>query len=345
MVFLCCYEDVHVFKRIEKDGERLNAPHKNIGKFASKVKNVITTAKHPKPEKKVQTQTSILRTALSKIVCVPKEPIVDIDTADVNNPLAVVEYVMDIYKYYKLTERPSQVCGYMDLQNKITESMRMELVDWLIYVHNRFRLTPETLYLTVNIVDRYLALNLLVREKELQLVGITAMLIASKYEENLAPAVDDFVDISDETYTRKQILDMEMSILGKLRWNLTIPTTYHFLVRFIKAAAADKVMENLVFYLAELGLMHYAMTKYCPSMLAASAVYAAKCTLNRSPYWNETLKHYTGFSECHLIECAKQLLSIHSEVAEQEFQALYNKYSTFAHHIVALLPAAQALGC
>lgn len=53
-----------------------------------------------------------------------------------------------------------------------------------------------------------------------------------------------------------------------------------------------------MFFLAELALMHYSLvTLYCPSMLAASAVYAARCTLERTPFWTETLKHYTGYSE------------------------------------------------
>ncbi|MCL7024371.1 hypothetical protein MKW94_019820 [Papaver nudicaule] len=270
--------------------------------------------------------------------CVPKESIVDIDAEDVNNPLAVVEYVNDIYKFYKLTERPSQVCGHID------ESMRMMLVDWLVDVHIRFRLTPEILYRTVNVLDRYLSMDLVVKEEEQwQLVGITAMLLASKYEEDKPPAVDDFVDISDETFDTKQILDMERSILRKLGWNLTEPTPYHFLVRFIKAAAADKVMENLVFFFAELGLMQYAMSKYCPSLLAASAVYAAKCTLNKTPYWNETLKHYAGYSECQLMECAKQFVTFHSDAAENEYRAVYDKYSTCAHNVVALLPPCTRL--
>ena len=56
-----------------------------------------------------------------------------------------------------------------------------------------------------------------------------------------------------------------------------------------------------MFFLAELGLLHYpTITSYCPSKIAASAVYAARCTLDNSPFWNETLEHYTGYSECQL---------------------------------------------
>lgn len=80
----------------------------------------------------------------------------------------------------------------MDSQPEISEKMRAILIDWLIEVHQKFELNPETLYLTVNIVDRYLAVTTTSR-RELQLVGMSAMLIASKYEEIWAPEVDQQV--------------------------------------------------------------------------------------------------------------------------------------------------------
>ena len=87
-----------------------------------------------------------------------------------------------------------------------------------------------------------------------------------------------------------QILVMEKRILGELGWNLIVPTPYVFLVHFIKAARIDPNLEHLVYYLAELGVMNYATTMYCPSMLAASAVYAARTTLSGVPFWNDTFK-------------------------------------------------------
>ena len=79
-------------------------------------------------------------------------------------------------------------------------------------------------------------------------VGVTAMLVASKYEEIWAPEVKDFVYISDEAYSREQILEMEKIMLNTLRFNLTVPTPFSFLSRFLKAAGASK--ENQVSLLA-----------------------------------------------------------------------------------------------
>lgn len=125
---------------------------------------------------------------------------------------------------------------------------------------------------------------------------------------------------------------MEKGILNKLGWNLTVPTLYVFLVRFLKAALGDKEvrmrgflvyfllhiwftslryssysissdlqMEHMVFFFAELALMQYSMIMFCPSMVAASSVYAAQCTLNKSPLWTATLRQHTGFSEPQLL--------------------------------------------
>ncbi|KAL3621910.1 hypothetical protein CASFOL_034106 [Castilleja foliolosa] len=203
----------------------------------------------------------------------PKDPIVDIDAADVDDELAAVEYIEDIYNFYKLTVDDGR----------------------------KFESTSESLYLTVNIVDSFLSVKIVPR-RELQLVGISSMLIACK----------DFIAISDNAYVREQVLLMEKAILGKLEWYLTVPTPYVFLVRYIKSSIpADKEMKNMTFFYAELGLTNYAtIINYSPSMLSASAVYAARYTLIRSPLWTETLKHHTGYSEDQLMECAKLLVGL-----------------------------------
>ncbi|GAB2295621.1 G2/mitotic-specific cyclin-2 [Dionaea muscipula] len=299
--------------------------------------------------KKVPTMTSLL-TSRSKAACglvdhkPKKEPMVDnIDAGDANNELAVVEYVEDIYKFYKLMEDEWRVHDYMESQPDINEKMRAILVDWLIEVHNKFELMPETLYLTIHLVDRFLAIKTVPR-KQLQLVGMGAMLIACKYEEIWAPEVNDFVSISDRVYSNEQILMMEKIILAHLEWQLTVPTCYVFLIRFIKASMIpDYEMENLVYFLAELALMRYATIIYSPSMIAASAVYVARHTLSKTPLWTETLKLHTGYSESQLMDCAKMLVSLHSTAAENKLQVVYRKYSKTERGAVAQISAAKSL--
>ncbi|XP_059278098.1 G2/mitotic-specific cyclin S13-7-like isoform X2 [Lycium ferocissimum] len=300
-----------------------------------------------KTKKTGKTLTSTL-TARSKAACGlsnrPKNEIDDIDAADADNHLAAVEYVEDIYNFYKLTEDEGRVNDYMNFQPELNHKMRAILVDWLIEVHRKFELMPESLYLAINILDRFLSVKTVPR-RELQLVGISSMLIACKYEEIWAPEVNDFIHISDNAYARESILQMEKAILGKLEWYLTVPTPYVFLVRYIKASTPnDQEMENMAFFFAELGLMNYQTTiACCPSMLAASSVYGARSTLNKSPLWTQTLQHHTGYSEEQLMECTKQLVGYHLGAAENKLKAIYRKFSSPDRGAVALFPPARNL--
>ncbi|XP_039059194.1 G2/mitotic-specific cyclin S13-7-like [Hibiscus syriacus] len=313
------------------------------------VKNNKKVTEGARSSKKKQHTFSSALTARSKaahgIANKPKEQIVlDIDEADANNHLAGVEYVEDIYKFYKSVENESRPNDYMHLQTDINEKMRAILIDWLIDVHQKFELSPEALYLTVNLIDRFLSVKV-VPGRELQLLGMSAMLIATKYEEIWPPEVNDLVCIADRTYTREQILLMEKTILGRMKWTLTVPTHYVFLARFIKASIPDLKMENMVYFLAELGIMHYETIRFCPSMVAASAVYAARCTLNKTPTWTDTLKFHTGYSEPQLVDCAKLLAYFHSKASESRLQVVYKKYSSSLRAGVALFPPSKYLLC
>ncbi|KAM1276285.1 hypothetical protein ACFX13_029527 [Malus domestica] len=310
-------------------------------------KEPVNRCKPEEVRKEVKTLTSIL-TARSKAMAIgvnskPKEKIVEIDSADVNDELAVVEYIDDLYKFYKLTEDDSRVHDYMESQPDINSKMRSILVDWLVEVHKKFELMPETFYLTVNILDRYLSMKIVSR-RELQLVGISSMVIASKYEEIWAPQVNDFVCLSDYAYTANQILRMEKAILGKLEWYLTVPTPYVFLSRYIKASVSPDVeIKNMVFFLAELGILHYpTIILYSPSLIAAAAVYTARFTLGKVPVWTETLKHHTGYNTEQLRDCAKLLVGLHSNAAGSKFQAVFRKFSMPEYGAVALFVPAKS---
>jgi G2/mitotic-specific cyclin-B, other len=161
------------------------------------------------------------------------------------------------------------------VQTDINEKMRAILVDWLIEVHYKFKLLPETLFLTINLIDRYLE-RADVQRTRLQLVGVTAMLIACKFEEIYAPEVRDFVYITDKAYTREEILQMEYSMLSTLDFNITSASSLRFLERFAKISNASTQQFFMARYLIELPLIEYRMLKHNPSIQAASALYLAK---------------------------------------------------------------------
>lgn len=255
------------------------------------------------------------------------EPILDIDSGDKNNPLAVTEYIDDIYGYYKKVESSSCVPpNYMDRQSDINGKMRAILIDWLIEVHYKFELMEETLYLTVNLLDRFLSLRPVVRKK-LQLVGMTAMLLACKYEEVSVPVVDDLVLISDKAYSRQEVLQMEKLIINSLQFNLSFPTPYVFMRRFLKAAEADKKLELLSYFLIELCLVEYEMLRFQPSLLAAAAVFTAQCTLRGSNHWNNTCEWHTGYSQQQLLDCSRMMVTFHQNAETGKLTGVHRKYS------------------
>lgn len=141
----------------------------------------------------------------------------------------VDEYRQDILDYLRDAEerhRPKPL--YMRKQPDISPSMRTILVDWLVEVGEEYRLQTETLCLAVSYIDRFLSVMSVVRAK-LQLVGTAAMFIAAKYEEIYPPDVGEFVYITDNTYTKTQVLRMEQLILKVLKFDLCVPTTSIFL--------------------------------------------------------------------------------------------------------------------
>lgn len=180
--------------------------------------------------------------------------------------------------------------------------MRAILVDWITEVHLKFKLLPETLFITINLIDRYLSV-VSIKRNNLQLVGVTAMLIASKYEEIYPPEVRDFVYITDNAYSKSEIFAMEESILSAINFNVTCCSPYRFLERFYKMAPESPRLWNLARYLIELPLIEQRMLKYSPSKLAASAVYMARIILTGAhtewnpELWTPELVQHTSYTE------------------------------------------------
>jgi hypothetical protein len=186
--------------------------------------------------------------------------------------LEATDYVTDIYQRLFNVEPDFQVSPCMENQPELSSSMRSILVDWLVEVHTKFRLIPETLYLCVNIIDRYLSQVETVR-KRLQLVGITAMLIASKYEEIYPPEIRDCVCITDNAYSRQDILAMEASILRILEFKISAPTAYPFCNRYLQILdIVSPTIKAAACYYLERTLQESEFLPFRPSLVAAAAV-------------------------------------------------------------------------
>ena len=240
-------------------------------------------------------------------------------------PLLVEEYIDDIFQHLKEIEFNFVINStYMKKQNDINEKMRGILIDWIVEVHLKFKLTSETLFLTVNLIDRYLDLKIIMRNK-LQLVGVTAMLIACKYEEIYAPEVKDFVYITDKAYTKDEIFQMENEMLSTLEYNITVPSSYRYMEVFNQYLKIEDNALMFCRYLLELFLVEYKMIKYNPSLLAAASIYLTlKITGKNLTYKIVELSNYTDEV---LKECAKDICIILDNVEKCQLQAVRKKFS------------------
>lgn len=212
------------------------------------------------------------------------EAVRDLDLEDAEDPLMVAEYVVEIFDYLKVLEEVTMPnAHYMEHQDDLEWKMRGILVDWLIEVHTRFHLLPETLFLAVNIIDRFLSAKV-VQLDRLQLVGVTAMFIASKYEEVLSPHVANFRHVADDGFTEEEILSAERYVLAALNYDLSYPNPMNFLRRISKADNYDIQTRTLGKYLIEISLVDHRFMKYHPSRIAAAGMYLARLILERDEW-------------------------------------------------------------
>ncbi|KOO24210.1 hypothetical protein Ctob_001548 [Chrysochromulina tobinii] len=253
----------------------------------------------------------------------------NLDPLTVRDPQLCHHYTKEIYSYLRDLELEHRVAPqFMQSQRDINATMRGILIDWLVEVAEEYRLESETLYLAVNYIDRFLS-HVPVNRSKLQLVGVTCMLVASKYEEIHPPAVDEFVYISDNTYKREEILHMEGMVLNRLNFELSVATAKVFINRFLKAARAgecDSTTEMLCKYLTELTLQEYSFVKYRPSEVAAAALRLALHTM-RLPAWTPLLEATSGYSAEDLNGCVAEVLASFRKAETNNLQAVREKYS------------------
>lgn len=324
---------------VDSDAQKPGAVSSRGRRALGDITNASSSETGPSGVKKAATGTGITDQGPIDAVERPymRRPADDIDERDAENPLLCTEVVNQMYDHFGEAEKGIMVdAEYMSSQPYINERMRTILVDWLVEVHLKFKMVPETLYLTVHIIDRFLEDNR-VRRSKLQLVGVAALLVASKYEEIYPPELRDLVYITDRAYNKQEILEMESQIAVALDYNLTLPTTHSFLCRFLKAAHADRMMVQMACYLAERSLQEYSMVKYLPSVIAASAVCIARKSLRRHP-WSPTLVKYTKYDEPDLAACLIDMQTFNDSTTTSQQQAVFRKYSNPKFGAVAKMP-------
>ena len=141
------------------------------------------------------------------------------DQIELRDPQMVAEMATEIYKNMRKEEILMKVdADYLtkvQIPTEVKDTSRAFLIEWIIDVHRKFRLQPETLYVTVFIIDRFLSLKQ-IKKSQLHILGVTALLISTKYEEIYPPELKDLLTVSENKFTKKEVLQMELEILQTL---------------------------------------------------------------------------------------------------------------------------------
>jgi G2/mitotic-specific cyclin 1/2 len=211
--------------------------------------------------------------------------------------------------------------NHTDDQLKLTWEMRGVLNDWLIQVHARFRLNPETLFLCTNLIDRFLSTRA-VRPLKLQLVGVVCLLVAAKFEEIISPSIATLIFVCDHAYTCKDILQAEQHVLSALNWDLS-PVNYLHCIS--KADGCDPRIRTLARYLAEIACVEHRLLSAPPSLVAAAAMWLARLALVEEAAWTAVLAHCTTYAEDALVPVSTHMLQyVLQPIRHENF---YKKYA------------------
>lgn len=172
---------------------------------------------------------------------------------------------------------------YLSLQTDLRPEMRGILGDWLISVHRQLRLLPETIFITMNLIDRFLSLRTISAPK-LQLVGVVCLMIACKYEEILSPGVDIMVHYTADACKKEEIQEAEKYVLKSVNWNMSYSSPITFLRRVSKADGFDAESRTLAKYLVELYCVDNNLLAFKSSCIAAAAMWVARLALDREEW-------------------------------------------------------------
>ncbi|KAF5102425.1 hypothetical protein D0Z00_000352 [Geotrichum galactomycetum] len=208
----------------------------------------------------------------------------DLDAEEADDPLMVVEYAEDIFGYlYEIEDRYIPNPDYMSDQRELDWPQRALLIDWIIEVHQKLHLLPETLFLAVNIIDRFMTLRVVGLDK-IQLVGVTALLIAAKYEEVFPPVLSHFVYLTAGSFSDEDLIGAEKFMLQVLEYEMSFPNPLNFLRRISKADEYHVQSRAIAKYLLELCMLDHELLGYPPSLHAAAAMYLSRCVLGLQPF-------------------------------------------------------------
>jgi hypothetical protein len=252
-------------------------------------------------------------------------------TTDRNSQIPY-EYLTDIFNNLNLEEkelRKKEGMG-LNLQYDINEKMRAVIIDWVIEVHNRFKLCSDSLFLSVTLIDRYLNKKT-IKRKELQLLSVVSLLVACKCEEIFSPEIRDFVCIMDKSYEKEDIILMEKSLLKILKFEVTMPTALKFYEILSIKFSLNKIDFHFGFYLLELSLLNFKISKYYPSLVAAGSCYITMILFKRDSEKKKNSKKFyqvINYTQEEILKIVTDLCFMYENIHNSPYKAIKRKYES-----------------
>jgi len=261
-------------------------------------------------------------------------PTKNIDAKDAKNVQHCVEYVEDIYKFLRRDEVKYMPGNFLESQNGvISVGQRAGVVDWIVEMHGRLRMQPAVLYLAINVLDRYLA-ALKEPPTSVTVVACATLLIAAKIEEIYPPKVRDMRK-SVPSISATELTHMERHILNTLKFAVSVPTVFHFMKRYLKAAEADMPLKALTMYIVEVAMYDTMYHRFAPSLVASAAISLA-LRMSGKVGWNSTLQHETKYGTSELGDCINGLNGLLTSVNSAPMQhSVFTKYQAPKYFEVA----------
>ncbi|CAO1615517.1 unnamed protein product [Sympodiomycopsis kandeliae] len=211
----------------------------------------------------------------------------------------------------------------MNAQPELRWFMRPYLVDFIVEIHQTFRLRPETLYLTMNIVDRYVSKRIAFK-RHYQLIGSAALLIAAKYEDakDRVPTVPDLVAMCCRAYDDAAFIQMESHILQTLNWQLGHPTPEAWLRTLCMQSREESSTQSVARFLMENTLFQRDFIGIPSSLIASGSLMLARRICRLPP---------RTFEEHEEVASVAQLLDIHVGQHLQEISLILVKKYSYHH--------------
>ena len=226
--------------------------------------------------------------------------------------------------------------NFMKNQKEINCRMRAIIVNWMIEVHDRFKLLPDTLFLGVIIYDRYMSIINDIDKNKLQLIGVTSLLIACKYEEIFSPEMRDFICILDREYEKEDLMEEENNILKILKFEVIYPSS----LRYYEILRIEFGIEEKYYkygnYLLELCLLDCKFSKYSQAVIATTVCFFV-LKLEQKMSFNKFMNYNFKISEKEIMECLIDICFLIEYIDGSIYPSINKKYKGICNEIKSII--------